>query len=208
MTEAERAKGSVAFWAWRAIIETASRMEVRAIRKAALLFLLPLILATPGFAGIRGAEWGMSKTEVRKLEGKSKAEREDRLIYSDLVAGTKTDVIYLFSHQKALYSIEYHFHLEHSIMTNALDQFEKISRILQDNYGAPDSGDHGLPREKKLGMLALEKPIEEGWEKNRVTYISHILLYEGGYKHILIYGHRALTDEYEAFLRQKEKEKF
>jgi hypothetical protein len=59
-----------------------------------------------------------------------------------------------------------------------------------------------------MGMLALKRQIIENWEDDQGTYISHTLREEKVYKHALVYGHRALTDEYEEFCRRREKEKF
>jgi len=172
---------------------------VRKIKKIGLVVLLFLILAAPGFTGIRGAEWGMSKGQVKKVEGRPEKEEEDRLVYVDDVGGIETQVVYLFNHREELYSIEYHFQLEQSFMMTALDQFDKISQILYANYGPPDGGRHLSNREKRLGMLAMEKPLVESWDKDRTTYICHMLRPEKVYRHILVYGHRALTDEYEGF---------
>lgn len=183
-------------------------MGVKKTQRIALAIVLALVLATPGFAGIRRTEWGMSKAEVKQVEGKPKEEREDRLLYEDLVAGLETEVVYRFNHRKELYSIEYHFLMERSFLNRALRQFDRISKILHENYGPPIGGEVYADREKRIGMLALERPITEEWKKDEVTYIHHTLTSENVYQHSLIYGHRGLTDEYEVFSKQKNKEKF
>ena len=181
---------------------------MKQIKKIALVVLLFWVLAAPGFAGIRGAEWGMSKGQIKELEGKPEAEEEDRLVYLDDLGGIKTQVVYLFNHREELFSIEYDFHLEQSFMMIALDQFDKISQILCATYGPPDGGDSSSDREKRLGMLAMERPLVESWDRDRTTSISHTLGPDKVYRHLLVYGHRALTDEYKAFCEQKQKEKF
>jgi hypothetical protein len=181
---------------------------VKQIKKIALVVLLFWVLAAPGFAAIRGAEWGMSKGQIRELEGKPEAEEEDRLIYLDDVGGIETQVVYLFNHREELFSIKYDFHLEQSFMMIALDQFDKISQILCATYGPPDSGDSSSDREKRLGMLAMERPLVESWDRDGSTSISHTLTPAKVYRHLLVYGNRALTDEYEAFCKEKQKEKF
>lgn len=181
---------------------------MKEIRTVALTIFLTWVLVAPGFAGIRGTEWGMSKAEVKRVEGKPKTEAEDRLIYEDLVGGLETAVVYRFNHREELYSIEYHFHMERSFLTRALKQFDKISKILHENYGPPISGEVYSDKEKRIGTLALERPIIESWEKDEVTYLLHTLREERGYEHTLIYGHRGLTEEFEEFCKQKEMEKF
>lgn len=189
-------------------MEKPSRMGVRKIRRIALGVLLTLLLTTHGLASIRGMEWGMSKAQVKQLEGKPETEAPDRLLYEDRVGGLETEVIYLFNHREELYSIEYHFLMERSYMMVALEQFDRISKILHESYGPPVGGEFYSDREKRIGVLALEKPISEEWKKGEETYIHHTLREKGVYKHTLTYGHRALTDEYEEFRKQKEMEKF
>lgn len=181
---------------------------MREIKKTVLVVLLVLVLAAPGLTGIRGAEWGMSKGQIKELEGKPEAEEENRLVYEDDVGGIKTQVVYLFNHREELFSVEYEFHLEQSFMMTALDQFDKISQILSASYGPPDGGDWSSDREKRLGMLAMERPLVEKWDRDKTTTISHTLRPNKAYRHLLVYGHRGLMDEFEAFRKQKQKEKF
>jgi hypothetical protein len=184
-----------------------SGMEVKEIKKRILTVSLLLVLVTQVFAGIRATEWGMSKGDVRQIEGKPEGEEKNRLIYEDLISELETEVIYLFNHRNELYSIEYHFRMERPFLMRALEQFEKISEILHQNYGPPLGGDLYTDREKRIGILLLEKPIVEEWKKDDVTYVRHIVEEEDGYKHTLIYGHRALTDEFETFSKRKQMEK-
>jgi len=189
-------------------MEKPSRMGVRKIRRIALGVLLTLVLTTHGSASIRGMEWGMSKAQVKQLEGKPETEAPDRLLYDDRVGGLETEVIYLFNHREELYSIEYHFLMERSYLMVGLEQFDRISKILHELYGPPNGGEVYSDRDKRIGILAAKKPISEEWKKDEETYVLHSLKEESVYEHTLIYGHRALTDEYEEFCKQKEREKF
>lgn len=184
--------------------------RVNTIRNITITILFTLVLVTPGLAGIRGAEWGMSKEQIKELEGKPKEEGEDRIIYEDLVGGLKTEVIYLFNHRNELYSITYEFLMdskERLFMNRALNQFDRINRILHENYGPPTSGQDYSDKEKRIGMLVLKRPIIEEWKKDEATYVRHMLLANDMYKHSLTYGHPGLTDEYEQLLKRKEMDK-
>jgi len=181
---------------------------VKQIKKIALVVLFFWVLAAPGFTGIRGAEWGMSKGQIKELEGKPEAEEEDRLVYLDDVGGIQTQVVYLFNHREELFSIDYDFHLEQSFMMTALDQFDKVSQVLRTTYGLPDGGDSSSDREKRMGMLAMERSLVESWNRDGTTSISHTLRPGKVYKHVLVYSHRTLADEYETFCKEKQKEKF
>jgi len=182
--------------------------EMKRIRWTVLVVLL---LAAPGLAGVRGTEWGMSKEEVRGIDGGPKEEEDDRLIYEDRLGGLKTTVVYRFNHRKELYSVTYDFDMdkkERFFMTQALGQFDSISQILREKYGPPTKGEIYSDRDKKIGALVSKKPIIEGWQRDEVTYMDHTLKYEDAYIHTLVYGHRRLTDEYEELVKQKESEKF
>ncbi len=170
-----------------------------------------LILTAPILAGVRGTEWGMSKEEVRRVEGRPKEAEDDRLIYEDRLGGLKTTVVYRFNQRGELYSVTYDFDMnkkERFFMTYALGQFDGISRILRDKYGPPTEGEMYSDRDKKIGALVSKKPIIEGWQRDEVTYMDHTLKHEDAYIHTLVYGHRRLTDEYEELVKQKESEKF
>lgn len=173
--------------------------------------LLTMFLVAPGVAGVRGTEWGMSKLQVKQVEGKPKEETGDSLIYEDRLGGLDTLVIYLFNHRGELYSIMYDFEMdkrEQSFVKHALVQFDRISRILHEKYGPPGKGQLYSSKEKKIGTLLMKKPIMEGWQKDEATYVEHVLEGDRIYRHKLTYGHRGLTDEYEEFRKRKEAEKF
>lgn len=180
------------------------------MRRILLVGVLSLGLAIPGIAGVRGTEWGMSKLQVRGVEGKPEDEEKDRLVYEDRLGGLKTAVVYLFNDREELYSIRYDFHMdkkERIFFNPALKQFDSISKILRDRYGPPTRGDIHSDREKRIANLVQKKPITEGWQRDEVTYVDHTLEYEKSYSHVLIYGHRGLTDEYEKSRKQEEMEK-
>jgi hypothetical protein len=105
--------------------------EEQKMRRILLVGVLSLGLAVPGIAGVRGTEWGMSKLQVRGVEGKPKDEEKDRLVYEDRLGGLKTAVVYLFNDREELYSIRYDFHMdkkERIFFNPALKQFDSISK--------------------------------------------------------------------------------
>ncbi|MBW2056938.1 MAG: hypothetical protein JRH07_12635 [Deltaproteobacteria bacterium] len=177
-----------------------------------LAAVLAWVFVAPVFAGVRGTQWGISKAEVERIEEKRpKEQADDRLVYEDVLAGLETEVTYLFNHRGELYSIEYDFHMELPFMTHAIRQFDRISRILRGNYGPPTGGGAYPDKEKRIGALALERPIVEKWTKDGVTSIVHTLKTlkgSGGYKHTLAYAHKGLKDEYQRFCKEKQMEKF
>lgn len=182
--------------------------EMKRIR---LMAFVVLLLAAPGLAGVRGTDWGMSKKQVRQIEGSPRELGKDRLVYEDRLDGLKVGVVYRFNHREELYSITYDFYMnkkERFFMIHALRQFDRISEILREKYGPPESGDAYSDRDKKIATLVSKEPIIEGWEMDDGTYMDHMLEYKDVYNHALVYGHRRLTDEYEELAKQKEMEKF
>jgi hypothetical protein len=182
-------------------------MEVEIIRRAALSVLLIMALSVPAVAGIRGTDWRMPKTEVEELEGKPKAEEEDRLIYEDVVGGVGTDVIYLFNHRMELYAIEYRFIIDRPFMKPALEQFDRVGSILRSNYGAPSGGAFFDEGEKRIGALAMGKAIVEEWTKDDATSVRHTLAGGNTYEHVLVYRHEGLATELEELLTKEDAEK-
>ncbi len=181
------------------------------MKRTLLIGVLSLVLTIPGIAGVRGTEWGMSKLQVRGVEGKPKDEEKDRLVYEDRLDGLKVGVVYRFNNREELYSVTYDFYMnkkERFFMIHALRQFDRISKILREKYGPPESGDVYLDRDKKIATLISKEPIIEGWQMDDGTYMDHMLEYEDVYNHALVYGHRRLTDEYEELAKQKDMEKF
>ena len=85
----------------------------------------------------RKTSWGMAKEQVKKAEtGKLEAEKDDRLGYSDSVAGKEVAIIYVFTKNKLTRST-YIFTSQHTNKNLFINDYEEIKQLLSDKYGLP-----------------------------------------------------------------------
>ena len=77
----------------------------------------------------RKTTWGMTKKEVRRIEGEPRYETERVLGYLDTVAGMDCMVLYGFENGK-LTRGGYRFLVKHSNKNLYIDDYEKIKKLL------------------------------------------------------------------------------
>jgi len=86
----------------------------------------------------RKTTWGMTKKEVKQVEGEPQYEVEDKLLYLDTVAGMNCVVIYTFENGKLVRG-GYKFLVKHSNKNLYIDDYEIIKELLIKKYGKPKS---------------------------------------------------------------------
>jgi len=101
------------------------------------IFLL-LVLVSPGFAGIRGTEWGMVIEQVKKIEeGRFEEGVSDGLPYLSYekeILNVESTITYEFDQRRTLYRIVYAMTPEGP---ETVSLYGKVEEILTSKYGKP-----------------------------------------------------------------------
>jgi len=132
----------------------------------------------------RKTTWGMTKEEVKQIEGEPPYETENELGYLDTVAGMKCVVFYTFENGK-LTKGAYRFLVKHSNRNLYIDDYEIIKGLLTKKYGKPKydrkiwkGGEYykDEPDEWGFAISAGYLQLLAGWE----TEDTRILLFQKG----------------------------
>lgn len=86
--------------------------------------------------GFAAAKWGMSKSEVLKLEGKEPTHHstDERLVFESEIASKSVLAVYTFSKGK-LTRGKYAFMERHSSKNTYISEFDRIAALLEKRYG-------------------------------------------------------------------------
>jgi hypothetical protein len=83
----------------------------------------------------RESIWGMSLENVKETEfGNQKYDKDGLLVYSDIISGFTSDVVYIFIKNQLVRS-KYVFKNEHSNKTDFIEDYNKIKKNLEKKYG-------------------------------------------------------------------------
>lgn len=112
-------------------------MKIKFFLSFVIFMLFLPIISNAKEKDFRKANWGMSKQEVIKMEGKKPDHtKNNAMAYRDTVAGFTCFAGYGFIENKLTRGF-YSFIHEHSNSTDFIGDYEKLKELLTKKYGAP-----------------------------------------------------------------------
>lgn len=117
-----------------------------------LLVLMPLSVFCGDF---RDAEWGMSQSDILRLEGKPVDQNDELIAYSRDVAGLSSIVFYYFVND-TLVSGKYLTTEKYTNKNEYITKYKKLKVLLRTKYGMPNF-------DKNIWHNDLYKDDKEDW---------------------------------------------
>jgi len=107
------------------------------LKKTILTILVLVIVMSLTASDFRDANWGMSRSQVKKTEkAKFFASEKDLVFYKGTIIGLNTFITYGFSNNK-LINGGYLISGKHTNQNDYIDDYKKIQKALKEKYGNP-----------------------------------------------------------------------